>query len=359
MRKSLLVIFSAVITLFLTTERLHAEQLFKVVVNEPSADKRAVAFVDTVTGRDRVVEVNMEGKVVWQWEFPVDLQSERERAICNGADIKYFPKSDSFLFNIPYKGAYFLKRDGSYKQVVEDDNIDHDVDLLPNGNFLYVRGFVDKGEDEVREVTPSGKIVWKWRTEDYFPDREKYLDSLHKKSRRNLKSGGQDWAHVNAVHRYLNGDTLISIRNFSMFVIVGPDRKINKTVNDIPFVHEPHETDFGFIAADRDRSGGRIKHSIVLINKDGSREKLRTGEFLTVRGIEQIVADRFYITSVGNIFEINTNGKIYHRMHLTIQPEDAERNLGRRFNRRTRQILNKGRCKPKNLYKTAKTKIYR
>ena len=78
MRKSLLIILSVVITLFSTTGQPHAEQLFKVVVNEPSADKRAVAFVDTVTGRDRVVEVNLEGKVVWQWKFPTDLEGERE-----------------------------------------------------------------------------------------------------------------------------------------------------------------------------------------------------------------------------------------------------------------------------------------
>mgnify|MGYP001356356347 CR=1 FL=1 len=50
-----------------------AEKLFNVVTSDPSEDKRAVAFVDTVTDKDRIVEVNMSGEVVWEWEFPIEL----------------------------------------------------------------------------------------------------------------------------------------------------------------------------------------------------------------------------------------------------------------------------------------------
>ena len=40
--------------------------------------------------------------------------------------------------------------------------LSHDIDYLPNGNFIYVRGFVNKGEDEVREISKDGKIIWRW-----------------------------------------------------------------------------------------------------------------------------------------------------------------------------------------------------
>ena len=143
-----------------------------------------------------------------------------------------------------------------------------------------------------------------------------------------------------------------------MFVIVNSKGIIKEVVKNIPFVHEPHKTDFGFIAADRDSIRGKISMSVVLINKNNSRKKLLTGQFLTIRGIEKISNDRFFVTSVGNVFEMDLKGKIYHRMHLTVQEEGSERNLGSAYGRIPKDILTKGRCALKNLYKTAKTKIY-
>ena len=60
-------------------------------------------------------------------------------------------------------------------------------------------------------------------------------------------------------------------------------------------------------------------------------------------------------TSVGNVFEIDINGTILHRMHLSIQKEDAERNLGR--DKKPGHIFDEGRCAPLNLYKVVKTKV--
>ena len=72
--------------------------------------------------------------------------------------------------------------------------------------------------------------------------------------------------------------------------------------------------------------------------------------------------DRLNITSVGNVLEINTVGKIFHRMHLTIDKENAERNLHQRdHGEMLKKNLVKGRCGngPGNLYKVVKTKIYK
>ena len=93
------------------------------------------------------------------------------------------------------------------------------------------------------------------------------------------------------------------------------------------------------------------------ISNNGQRTKLLTGQFTTVRGIETLPNKRFNITSIGNVFEIGPNGKIFHRMHLNTQSEDAERNLTKR--KRPGKVMRKGRCAHKNLYKVVKTKVYK
>ena len=366
MKKLLLILVLSAITNTLPSS-FSAEKLFDVVTKEPSFDKRAVAFVDTVTGKNRIVEVNMSGKVVWEWKFPSHLIGKRKRSICKGADIKYLKSNDEILFIIPGVGAYIVNRKGDLKKVIEDKKISHDIDLLPNGNFIYVRGWADKGEDEVGEINQSGEIVWKWSHADYFPNRDEFLSKIPKKikmrwkgkmgRRKTLKSDGIDWAHVNGVDRLKNGDTLISLRNFMMFVIVGSDGKPKQKFQDIWLVHEPHKTAFGYIAADRFVEGGRLLHSIVKISNNGERTNLLTGQFMTVRGIEMLPNKRFNITSIGNVLEIDSNGKILHRMHLNIQSEDAKRNLSKR--RRPGMVMSEGRCAHKNLYKVAKTKVYK
>ena len=344
----------------ITNNTLAAEKLFNVVVTNPSSDQRAVAFVDTVTGKNRLVEVNMSGNVVWEWDMPSKLDT---RNICKGADINYLPSTDSFLFVLPKSGAYIVNRNGDYKTVVEDNQITHDIDQLPNGNFIYTRGWVNKGEDEVREITPAGQLVWKWSHASYFTNRERFLSSLPKKAlkhglRGTLKKDGVDWAHVNGVERYPNGDTLISMRNFFMFVIVAPDGIPKQTFKHIRLIHEPHRTDFGYIAADRAMRRGVWKHAILRIEDDGSTQKtLLPGQFKTVRGIEQLPNKRYNITSSGNVFEMSSDGTIFQRMHLSIQSEDAERDLNTR-QKLPKNTLSEGRCASKNLYKVAKTKTY-
>ena len=202
---------------------------------------------------------------------------------------------------------------------------------------------------------------------EYFPKREKFLSNIPKRAKSWMKkprrgrfqtlfADGVDWAHVNAVERYKNGDTLISLRNFLMFVIVDPEGHPKKLHKDIWLVHEPHKTNFGYIASDRFSGGGAVQFSIVKILKNGKRENLLTRDFFAVRGIEELPNGRFNITSVGNVFEMDSAGKIVRRMHLTIQDEDSENNLG--ADKRPGWVLAEGRCAPKNLYKVVKTKIY-
>ncbi|MDP6134823.1 MAG: aryl-sulfate sulfotransferase, partial [Arenicellales bacterium] len=95
-----------------------------------------------------------------------------------------------------------------------DPGASHDADRLPNGNTLYNLGWGKKGDDVVREVDPEGKVVWSWNgLADY--DRDPFA---------NIKAEG--WMHVNAVTRLKNGNTLVSIRNFSTIAEVAPNKRV-------------------------------------------------------------------------------------------------------------------------------------
>ena len=79
-----------------------------------------------------------------------------------------------------------------------------------------------------------------------------------------------------------NGDTLISLRNFNMFVIVEANGNPKKVFKNISLVHEPHRTEFGYIASDRFRTK-KFLHSIVIISDKDRRKYLLTGKYRTVR----------------------------------------------------------------------------
>ena len=162
----------------ITSNEVFAEKLFDVVVTNPSADKRAVAFVDTVTGKNRLVEVNMSGNVVWEWGMPSEFDT---RHICKGADINYLPSTDSFLFVLPKSGAYIVNRNGDYNTVIEDNQITHDIDQLPNGNFIYTRGWVNIGEERCEKLRLRGNLFRDGLTPHIFQRERGFFRVLEKK----------------------------------------------------------------------------------------------------------------------------------------------------------------------------------
>ena len=64
----------------------NAEQIFTTHVSTSAMDMRSIALVDTVTGKNRVIEVNTNGKVIWSWHFPPGLINGN--SICKGAGIQ-------------------------------------------------------------------------------------------------------------------------------------------------------------------------------------------------------------------------------------------------------------------------------
>lgn len=126
--------------------------------------------------------------------------------------------NNNVLFNVHHVGVFEVNRSGQVVWSHLDSGASHDVDRLPNGNTLYVRGWVSKGEPHVIEVDPRGAIVWSW-------------DGLRQFDKPPSTVFNQGWIHVNAATRLDNGNTLISLRNFNAVVEV--DR-----AGDVVFIQE-------------------------------------------------------------------------------------------------------------------------
>jgi predicted Rdx family selenoprotein len=153
-----------------------------------------------------VVEVNFQGKILWEYNPPLSMAGGILDAtkLVNG----------NVLLTIRGSGIYEVNLKGDVVWSHKDPGASHDADRLSNGNTLYNLGWAEKGKDVVREVNRAGKIIWSWNgITDY--DRKPFS---------NIEAGG--WMHVNSISRLHNGNTLISIRNFNTVAEVGPDGRV-------------------------------------------------------------------------------------------------------------------------------------
>ncbi|MCD4723163.1 MAG: aryl-sulfate sulfotransferase [Desulfobacula sp.] len=156
----------------------------------------------------KIVEVDMEGSVVWQYQVPSHLFKGKKSRRNIVMDIEKLSGGD-VLFNIQQVGFYRVNQRGEVVFEYLDSGCSHDVDLLPNGNYLYVRGWTSKGKEHVVEVDEKGQKVWSWNGLDGF-DKPPFA-----------KIFNQGWMHVNSATRMKNGNTLLSLRNFNLIVEVG------------------------------------------------------------------------------------------------------------------------------------------
>lgn len=185
--------------------------------------------------RPRIIEVNMQGQIVWEYVLPFYLKGYTNP----GFDVERVP-NNNILFVLPLKGVYEIDRSGKTVWSYMDSKITHDADRLPNGNTLIVCGGRDeKFQAQVKEVSPKGKIVWAWHAKNHFyksPYKDIYLDG---------------WTHANAVTRLPNGNTLISLRNFNFAVEVDPQGEVVKTLGKgiLYYPHDPEVIPNGNILA--------------------------------------------------------------------------------------------------------------
>ena len=338
-------LFTALKLFFLFTPSVNAADLFDIAINASTKQIKSFALVDTVSKSPRVIEIDAEnGNTLWSWNIPKDYVKTHNsrRPICQGASLD-LKQDGSFNVLIPSFGVVNVKRNKKHAVLVKDQHIDHAASVLEDGSILFARGFVDKSEPSFMIKNRKNRVVWKWKPSDYFLTKNGFVhnDQTCKSAKRNASENNADWAHANYVGSLDNGNYLLSMRNFSLFLEVEPNGQIVSKNNKVAGIHQPTPYLDGYIAADRNCG----KESIWVMSADGSHNKIFTGEFLTVRGIERMADDHFLIASATTISEISLDGKIHYKSHLRGVGAEEETKATS-----PRSLTKVGVCAPKTLY---------
>lgn len=180
--------------------------------------------------RPRIVEVNMLGEIVWEYNIPNELKD-----YTNPGFSAVPLENGNILAAFPRNGVYEINR--TTKAIVWkfiDPKASHDAERLANGNTLVVDGGYgrDTMEDaQVREINPQGEVVWSWYAKDEF-NRAPY----------NVITNNE-WTHTNAASRLENGNTLVSLRNFNLVAEVDRNGKLVRILGEgvMRQQHDPEE----------------------------------------------------------------------------------------------------------------------
>lgn len=267
--------------------------------------------------RPRVVEIDMNGNIVWEYVLPADFR----RYTNPGFDVEALA-NNNILLTFPGKGVYEIDRKGNIVWFYADEKISHDADRLPNGNTLYVFGNEDKVDDaQVKEVSKDGEIVWAWYAKKEF-DREPF---------RSIYDNG--WTHANAVERLSNGNTLISLRNFHSVVEVDPEgeiiRKLTKKI--LKFQHDPQMLSNGHILL---ANHGRPQ---AVMEVDFDTEEIlwhydmRDSDTWPVRDADRLSNGNTLITSATKIIEVTPDKEIVWQLSMKNVKFQGREGAGRGF----------------------------
>ena len=183
--------------------------------------------------------IDMDGEVVHQWD--TDLVPGKYAYLLDNGNLLWSGQTN--LGPKPAGGKGGIIRELSWEGEVLWEYIDHsqhhDFRRLRNGNTLYigweeipkakasiVRGGVTDSEDErsviwgdfLKEVDPTGKVVWEWHIHSDLKI-ENY--PLHIMSQRN------EFAHCNSCSELPDGNILLSFRRISTLLIID---KVTKQV---------------------------------------------------------------------------------------------------------------------------------
>lgn len=310
---------------------LRAERIFDVVIDDGTSPTKSYAFIDTITEKNRIIEVNREGILIWEAEIN---QPSNPRNICRGADIEYLRKEKVFRALVPFTSITEVSRDKKYRIVLEDNEISHDFDTLENGNILYSRGWVNKGEIEFIEVDSSGEIVFSWNGSKVISDNiwKKYakIGFWPKKWNSRLKTTqkGEDWLHINSVQKLIDGTYMVSSPNLNSILILSKIGKIIRWIDGANIVHAPVVIGDKVMFSEKNSSNNNkgLIERIVTIGPMGREDYLLEGKFRAIRGIEVLEDGWLSLTSSGQIIEIDVHGNIRRQLKLTAQNRDHENN---------------------------------
>jgi hypothetical protein len=257
-----------------------------------------VAIVDA--SRGRIVEYDLNGKIVWEFNIPWSIPKTH---IGKGADIEWLADTDTFLFVVPMTGIYEVNRQKEIIWKYETSKVSHDADRLPNGNILFSFGWDMDNDPTWTEITREGKIVHQWFA-------KKHLDP--KKDKQNSQAESTySYTHANAVSRLSDGTTLVSLRNFNMYVIVKDDQIIRRSPS-IKNVHDP------FVSAERSCFGAREPNRAACTNKDGPIFRFIDTEkkWSPMRTIEPLKNGNLLITGSYQIGQLSADGKLVWKLYF-------------------------------------------
>lgn len=274
---------------------------FKVVAYIPEKAQEGTTILADLHNLDRpkIIEVNMRGELVWEYIIPNHISTTGKPS--QGLDVEALPNGN-ILFVLPLSGVYEVNREGeivwSYTAKAT-----HDADRLPNGNTIMVMSWDRKDSTQVKEVTFDGKVVWEWRAIDHF-DKPPYNEISN-----------EGWTHVNAVERLEDGNTLISLRNFGLTVIVDPEGVVVKQYNWDDHGINPHEPKIlqngNLLVAVR-------RPHIAFEYNPATGEKVwefRKKGVETIRGLDRLKNGNTLITGSTEVIEVTPNGVIVWHFH--------------------------------------------
>jgi hypothetical protein len=273
--------------------------------------------------KPRIIEVNMRGEIVWQYQIPYELR----RFTNPGFDVERL-SNNNILFELPGYGIFEIDRAGKTVWSCRDNKVSHDVDLLPDNNILYAFGNNDSFADaQVKEITRDNKIVWQWKAGDYFntPEYNTIYD--------------MGWTHTNAVSRLDNGNTLVSLRNFNFIVEVSSNGTILRTIGKsiIRDQHDPVMLADGTILL-----ANHVDPQSALILDPATNTIMWSyavpGQL--IRDADKLPNGNFLITGSSVILEITPDKKIAWKFGLT-SPISKNEASGRGFYKSQRIIPGK------------------
>ena len=258
--------------------------------------------------RPRILELDMHGKILWQYVLPAALRSYTNP----GFDVERL-SNGHVLFVLPLRGVYEIDRSGTVVWEYRDSKVTHDADRLPNGNTLVAFGGNDgKSDAQVKEVDPEGRVVWTWKARDHFtgPEYEGISD--------------QGWTHTNAVTRLENGHTLISLRNFNLIAEVDRTGSVVRTIGKgiLAYQHDPEVQPNGHILV----ANHKRPHRVIEIDPEANRvvwsSKGFPREMCPVRDADRLPNGNILITAAKNLLELTREGELVWRLNLDVTFQD-------------------------------------
>lgn len=291
-------------------------------------------FGDKTNGR--IVEVNMEGEVVWKYDVPGGPGT----AV---GGVMVLP-NNNVLFAVlnpeSRRGAYEVNRQGQVVWQFVDKRVSHDAVRLLNGNTLLSAAHSEDysawpySDPQVFEVNSQGAMVWSFAFKSVYENDPAYKDI------RTTDFG--PWTHVNGAIRLPNGNTLMSPRNFGITVEVDANGNVVKEhgedcTNCPPFVppdntcalqarrfqcpHSPVPLPNGRLLVNEPIPTSRVmeydlaQKKVLWFYDQGT--KAQNGEWMMVRGSQRLPNGNTLVTdSHGQLLEVTSDKQVVWKLRL-------------------------------------------